>query len=139
MLDREHNPWYPTMRLFRQPRGADWTDVIARIAGELEAVVQGDRARLMPFKAEGERRAAQAAVIMAAEAARAVAPPASLAETVPPGHALMLAEQKRRHGYLADADELARSVAAAQPDNATTSISISIPTNLFPGRRARSR
>jgi tetratricopeptide (TPR) repeat protein len=118
MLHREDNPWYPTMRLFRQPRGGDWTDVIARMADELAAVAQGDRTRLMPFKAEGERRAAQAAAIMAAEAARAIAPPASVAETVPPGHALILAEQKRRHGYLADADELARTAAAAQPDNA---------------------
>ena len=118
MLNREDNPWYPTMRLFRQHRGGDWGDVIARMAGELRAVVQGDRTRLMPFKAEGERRAAQAAAIMAAEAARAVAPPASLVETVPPGHALVLAEQKRRHGYLAEADELARTAVAAQPDNA---------------------
>jgi tetratricopeptide (TPR) repeat protein len=114
MQHREDNPWYPTMRLFRQPRGGDWTDVVARMAGELTAVVQGDRTRLMPFKAEGERRAAQTAAIMAAEAARTVAPP----ESVPPGQALILAEQKRRHGYLTDADELVRGAAAAQPDNA---------------------
>jgi len=126
MLHREDNPWYPTMRLFRQPRGGDWTGVIARMAGELEAVVHGDPTRLMPFKAEGERRAAQAAAIMAAQAAHAVAPPASLAETVPPGHALILAEQKRRHGYLADADELARSAAAAQPDNAEAAHTLGI-------------
>jgi tetratricopeptide (TPR) repeat protein len=118
MLHREDTPWYPTMRLFRQHRGGDWTDVIARMAGELRAVVQGDRTRLMPFEAEGQRRAAQAAAILQAEAARAVAALASLPKTVPPGHALLLAEQKRRHGYLADADELARTAVAAQPDNA---------------------
>jgi tetratricopeptide (TPR) repeat protein len=118
ILRREDNPWYPTMRLFRQQHGEDSTDIIARVAGELAAVVQGDRSRLMPFKAEGERRAAQAAAIMAAEAAHATASPTAPAETVPPGHALILAEQKRRHGYLADADELTRSAAAAQPDNA---------------------
>ena len=36
MLDREDSPWYPTMRLFRQHRRANWTDVIACIKSELE-------------------------------------------------------------------------------------------------------
>ena len=77
MLDREDNPWYPTMRLFRQKQAArNGRDVIARVAQELAAVAQGDAARLTPFKAEGERRAAQAAAIIAAEAARAAAPAA---------------------------------------------------------------
>jgi len=36
-LDREDSPWYPTMRLFRQSKEDDWTDVIARVADELSA------------------------------------------------------------------------------------------------------
>jgi hypothetical protein len=35
MDDREDTPWYPTMRLFRQPRAGDWESVIARVAREL--------------------------------------------------------------------------------------------------------
>jgi len=35
LLDREDTPWYPTMRLFRQPRRGDWTTVAARVAEEL--------------------------------------------------------------------------------------------------------
>lgn len=31
-LEREDTPWYPTMRLFRQSRSGDWTEVFARIA-----------------------------------------------------------------------------------------------------------
>jgi tetratricopeptide (TPR) repeat protein len=118
MLNREDNPWYPTMRLFRQSRGEDWADVIARMTKELTAAAQGDLARLTPFRAEGERRAAEATAIIAAEAERAAAPVAPPAQTVNPGQALLLAEQKRRHGFLADADELTRRAAAAQPDNA---------------------
>jgi ADP-heptose:LPS heptosyltransferase len=38
MLDRDDTPWYPTMRLFRQPRPGDWNSVIARAAAELAAI-----------------------------------------------------------------------------------------------------
>jgi tetratricopeptide (TPR) repeat protein len=121
MLEREDSPWYPTMLLFRQKRGEDWTSVIARMANELRAVAAGDAARLMPFKADGDRRAAQAAAIMAAESAHAGSawPPVSgAAEPMTAGQALMLAEQKRRQGFLADADDLCRHLLAADPANA---------------------
>lgn len=36
MLDRADTPWYPTMRLFRQPSPGDWNDVIRRITGALK-------------------------------------------------------------------------------------------------------
>lgn len=39
MLDRENSPWYPTMRLFRQPSVADWDSVMERVQCELEALV----------------------------------------------------------------------------------------------------
>jgi hypothetical protein len=45
---REDCPWYPTMRLFRQSRLSAWEELFERIANDLEAVVQGDRARLSP-------------------------------------------------------------------------------------------
>jgi len=35
MLDREDTPWYPSMRLFRQPAAGDWQAVIARMRAEL--------------------------------------------------------------------------------------------------------
>lgn len=35
MLEREDTPWYPTMRLFRQPRIGDWQAVIDRVKSEL--------------------------------------------------------------------------------------------------------
>jgi hypothetical protein len=35
LLDREDSPWYPTMRLFRQPRPGDWATVIEDVAARL--------------------------------------------------------------------------------------------------------
>jgi len=35
LLDRDDSPWYPTIRLFRQPRIDDWESVVARLIGEL--------------------------------------------------------------------------------------------------------
>jgi hypothetical protein len=36
MLNRDDSPWYPTMRLFRQPSPGDWESVISRVHNELE-------------------------------------------------------------------------------------------------------
>ena len=36
MLDRDDSPWYPTMRLFRQPQQGNWGPIICRVAKELE-------------------------------------------------------------------------------------------------------
>ncbi len=37
MLDREDSPWYPGMKIFRQPHRGDWDSVIRRVAEELES------------------------------------------------------------------------------------------------------
>jgi len=34
-LNRSDNPWYPTMRLFRQERDGEWSGVVERVAREL--------------------------------------------------------------------------------------------------------
>lgn len=35
MVERDDSPWYPTMRLFRQPRPGAWGPVLARVAARL--------------------------------------------------------------------------------------------------------
>ena len=35
LLDRDDTPWYPTLRLYRQPAYGDWASVVHRIAGDL--------------------------------------------------------------------------------------------------------
>jgi tetratricopeptide (TPR) repeat protein len=41
LLEREDSPWYPTMRLFRQPLRGDWDSVIRRVADELRLLGRG--------------------------------------------------------------------------------------------------
>ncbi len=38
LLNREDSPWYPSLRLFRQTRPGDWTDVIGRVRAELQSL-----------------------------------------------------------------------------------------------------
>jgi ADP-heptose:LPS heptosyltransferase len=38
LLERSDSPWYPTMRLFRQPARGDWDSVIKMVAAELTAL-----------------------------------------------------------------------------------------------------
>lgn len=38
LLEREDSPWYPTMRVFRQPKFGDWPSVIAQVRETLAAL-----------------------------------------------------------------------------------------------------
>jgi tetratricopeptide (TPR) repeat protein/glycosyltransferase involved in cell wall biosynthesis len=39
MLDRDDSPWYPTVRLFRQPSANDWDTVFTRVTSALQTFV----------------------------------------------------------------------------------------------------
>jgi len=43
MLDRSDTPWYPSMRLFRQPTREAWEPVFDEIAGELRKLISGNK------------------------------------------------------------------------------------------------
>ncbi len=43
LLERSDSPWYPTMRLFRQPAWGDWRSVMEDVAAELKQVVKQRR------------------------------------------------------------------------------------------------
>jgi ADP-heptose:LPS heptosyltransferase len=38
LMHRDDSPWYPTMRLFRQPRLKDWPAVVSAVAGALDTL-----------------------------------------------------------------------------------------------------
>jgi len=40
LLEREDSPWYPTMKLYRQAEQKNWSEVISRVAMDLEALVR---------------------------------------------------------------------------------------------------
>ena len=40
MRNRDDSPWYPTAKLFRQPREGDWESVVARVRDELQSFVR---------------------------------------------------------------------------------------------------
>jgi hypothetical protein len=39
LLDRTDSPWYPTLRLFRQPKPMDWRSVVADVAVQLNDLI----------------------------------------------------------------------------------------------------
>lgn len=57
LRDRNDSPWYPTMRIYRQPMPGDWDSVIARVTADLRAWSQQRR------KARGARSARAVAAI----------------------------------------------------------------------------
>jgi hypothetical protein len=44
MLGREDNPWYPTLRLFRQPAPGDWTTVFENLGRSLTGLAASTKA-----------------------------------------------------------------------------------------------
>lgn len=51
MTEREDTPWYPSMRLLRQPAAGDWGSVFERVEREIGAAAPA--ARVLPARGEG--------------------------------------------------------------------------------------
>ena len=55
MVDREDSPWYPTARLFRQPKIGDWDSVIHKVRQELSKCFGSDLQPSRPADAPSEQ------------------------------------------------------------------------------------
>jgi ADP-heptose:LPS heptosyltransferase len=49
LWNREDTPWYPSMRLIRQPKAGDWDSVFARVREELKRAAERKRRGEHPF------------------------------------------------------------------------------------------
>ena len=45
MTERDDSPWYPCMRIFRQPAAGDWESAIAQVRVELQRLLDGEPGR----------------------------------------------------------------------------------------------
>ena len=41
LVGRRDSPWYPTLRIYRQPTPTDWASVIAAVAADLRVLAAG--------------------------------------------------------------------------------------------------
>jgi FkbM family methyltransferase len=99
LLEREDSPWYPTMRLFRQVRRGEWSEIISRIATVLAERVRSGPADTVPHKVS---------------VAFAQGPPVPLLPRLRPGHRPgFSAVAECRHGivqYLPDEELIGDSL-----------------------------
>jgi len=50
MLERSDSPWYPSMRLFRQPRPGDWTTTLLTVRDAIRSELEFDHTRSRSFE-----------------------------------------------------------------------------------------
>jgi tetratricopeptide (TPR) repeat protein len=120
LLDRSDSPWYPTMRLFRQPSIGDWDEPLTRLSTELADVTRRSARPAIPQlfseRAEEVKRNPEREI----EFTHSGSEPSEQAQQIAAANeASQLAEALAIHqaGRLADAERVYRNILAARPDH----------------------
>lgn len=95
---RNDSPWYPTLRIFNQPKFGDWQSVLADVQNELKALSVPDQPRIL-------------------RAPMAVNQPAT-PEPVSLDQAMQLASAHQSAGRLQEAERILQSILQAHPEHA---------------------
>ena len=96
MLDRTDSPWYPTLRLFRQPKAGDWETVLGAVRQSL----------------------LEAPLTTAGKPVDATPPlPHSPQPSRPPAPAFPIALQHYEKGELLEAEQVCRGILRQQPED----------------------
>jgi len=106
LREREDSPWYPTARLFRQKTHGDWRPVVIDVAKALEALVEA-RGRRQPKEKVAEDPGTKIGATSTS--------PNLPGETLSLSDLLAIADEDRKAGRLAKADELCRRILEAKP------------------------
>ena len=101
---RTDSPWYPSLKIFNQHRFGDWSNVLGRVAKELNAIAK-------PVKST--RRFARAITD-----AELVQPAPITQQPISVSHALQVASQYQVSGQLNQAQAVLGQVLKAEPRNA---------------------
>ena len=121
---RPDSPWYPNLKIYNQPKFADWDSVIRTVTADLNAVGAPEvPAKLRPrrqvtLQAQPQFAAAVPAAPVAVPQAGQAAAPMPAAEGLTPEQALQLASQHQAAGRLPEAENLLRQILKLNPQNA---------------------